>query len=109
MIRLFFPKMKERINSTNSTEENRIILSQYFDKHILLWMFWSLFFMVYVNCQEVYFLREIDGFDIIFAEIFQYIFLFQSFLAIGLVKILKLTEEDANALYIAIRGDKYKD
>jgi hypothetical protein len=109
MIQLFFPRMKEKINSTNSTEANRDILAKYFDQHILLWMFWSLFFMVYVNCQEVYFLRDVGGLDIAIAEVLEYIFLFQSFLAIGIVKILKLTEEEADALCRAIRGNKYKD
>ena len=108
MIQLFFPKMKEKVNFTNSMQENRDILAIYFDKYILLWMFWSLFFMVYTNCQEVYFLRE-AGTDIVIAQILQYAFLFQSFMAISFVKILNLTEEQADALCRAIRGDKYKD
>lgn len=108
MIQLFFPKMKEKINSTNSMQENRELLAAYLDRHILLWVFWSLLFMVYTNCQEVYLLRE-DGTDIVIAQVLHYVFLFQSFIAISFVKILNLTEEQADALCRAIRGDKYKD
>lgn len=108
MIQLFFPKMNKKINSTNSMQENRIILAAYFDKNIFLWMFWSLFFMIYINCQEVYFFRE-AGTDIVISQILHYAFLFQSFIAVSLVKILNLTEKQADALCKAIRGNEYKD
>ena len=109
MIRLFFPKMKSKLSEDLSSEENREILFKYFDKHIVLWMCWSLFFMVYVNCEEIFWLRDNNNFDMMVASICHYLFLFQSFLAIGLSKILKLTEEEADALCRAIRGEKYKD
>lgn len=109
MIRLFFPKIKESINSINSTEKNREILAEYFNQNILLWMFWSLFFMDYVNCKEIFFLTKLETIDVVIASCLQYIFLFQILLAIGLVKILKLTEEEADALCKAIRGDKYRE
>lgn len=109
MIRLFFPKMTNKISESRSTEENRELLFKYFDKHIVLWMFWSLFFMVYVNYEEVFLLSDSDRFDVVIASIGHYLFLIQSFLAICLSKILKLNEEEADILCRAIRGEKYKD
>lgn len=105
MIRIFFPRMKEKVSADKTEIENRQLISNYCNKNLFLWMCWSLFFMVYENLQCVNVPAEMNRLDLCFASVGQYFFLFVVMMSVSISKILSLTEEEAFRVCKAVNKD----
>ena len=105
MMRIFFPKMKEKISTDKSEIENRQLIVSYCNKNLFLWMCWSLIFMIYENWQGLNVPAELNRFDLCLASVAQYLFLFVVFASVATAKVLNLTEEEALRICKAINKD----
>lgn len=105
MIRIFFPKMKEKVSLEKTEAENRLLIVDYCNKNLFLWMCWSLFFMVYENWQGLNIPGELYRLDLCLASVAQYLFLFVVCISVAAVKVLSLTEEEAFRVCKALNKD----
>lgn len=105
MIRVFFPKMKEKVSLEKTEIENRQIIVTYCNENLFLWMCWSLIFMVYENWQGLHVPAELYRLDLSLASIGQYLFLIVSIMSILASKILSLSDEEALRICKAIDKD----
>lgn len=95
LLRIFFPKMKAGLSLENSMEQNRYNIIYYIEDNIYLWMLWSVIGMAYntFSCSFIV-LNSYPNLSVI-ATLLHYIFLFIVLLAIGILKIMKLSPEEA--------------